>query len=138
MNVVDVMDEIGRKLRQIDGLNVADWDAEDVSVPAALVPLPDRIDYDKTYGRGSDGITIEFMIVIGLGNKRAASKQAAEFAAPSGPRSVREKVGAAPNNRYEYCDDVQVQSCEFDVVRIAGTDYLGCVFTAMIAGNGRG
>lgn len=136
MNLADVFGEIEQRLRSIEKLNVPPIDSENISVPAALLSLPEKIDYVQAYQRGMSSVSIEFMILISRSNMRAAVKTALEFASSSGPRSVSAAMTMTPENPYTACDDVLIQSCEFDNVQVAGTDYLACVFTASIVGSG--
>lgn len=128
------MDEIGERLGTIDGLRVKPYWANSVAPPAALVSLPDRIEYDQTYGRGSDSMDLEVLVLIGKASDRASRDKIARYANGSGEGSVKATLEATG---YETCDDVRVVSCEFGTEPIAGGGaYLVAVFQLNITGSG--
>ncbi|MEK8107411.1 hypothetical protein NKG94_23840 [Micromonospora sp. M12] len=56
MDLADLAGELAEALGAIEGLNVPEWGVQRVASPAVVITLPERIDYDATYGRGSDHI----------------------------------------------------------------------------------
>jgi hypothetical protein len=132
----DVAAELGTKLRNIPDLRVLDWSGDAITPPAAIIALPERIEFDGAYARGLDKMSTEFMVLVSRANIRAATKTLSAYAHGSGSHSVKAVVDSGPGNEYETCDEVTVQSCEFDTVQIAGTVYLAAVFTAEIIGSG--
>jgi hypothetical protein len=73
MNLADVMDEAATVLGTITGLRVTAWPPGSVVAPAGIVSYPDRIEYDQTYGRGTDRIAgIPFVLVAGKATERPA------------------------------------------------------------------
>lgn len=134
MNLNTVMDEIGQKLGAITGLRVFDYPPPTVVPPAGIVSYPERIEYDQTYGRGMDRIrALPVIIVVGKATDRAARDTAAAWAAGSGAGSVKAVLEAAS---YSSCDVLVVTQCSFDVVTIAGVDYIAAMFELDIAGGG--
>lgn len=134
MNLDDVANELRAALTTIDGLNVPEWGVQRITPPAAVVALPERIDYDATYSRGAD--RIEDWVVLVLVARPAdpeARKAIAEYADGSGPRSVKAAIEAYA---FTACDSVTVTSAEFDPVTYAGTEYLAAMFHLDITGRG--
>lgn len=136
MNIFDVMREVADRMRGIPKFGVYDFSADNVTVPCGVVSLPEAITFDQTYGRGSDRARLEIMVLESRLSDRSSSVRIVEYANAEGVRSIKQRVDSE-NGAYESCDDVHVVSCEFDIVRISGIDYLGCIFTVEIEGPGK-
>lgn len=129
-----VMDEIGARLGGISELNIYDYPADSISIPAAILTYPERIDYDETAGRGMDVIrNLGLVIVDGRASDRSARDRIAAYVAGTGARSIK---AILESGAYASCTDVHVPSAEFDVQRIGGVDYIAAVFTLDVAGQG--
>lgn len=136
MDLAAVMDEIGASVRGVQGLSGRTYAYPPPTVTglAGIVSYPDKIDYDQTYGRGMDKITdLPVLIVVGQATDRGARDRVAQYAAGSGALSVKAAIEAGPHTSF---NDVQVKSCEFDVVSIAAIDYICAMFRMDIAGQG--
>lgn len=133
MNVTDVMDELTTALATITGLRAYAWARDSITPPAALVMLPNSYRYDETYGRGSDRATFDVVVCVGKADDRSAFKAIGAYADGSGAGSVK---AAVDGGTYTACDSVRVASVTFDVVRIAGTDYLAATFEVDVLGSG--
>jgi hypothetical protein len=133
MDLEAVSLEIGTTLGSIAGLRVPAWGVEKISPPAAIVALPERIEY-LTYGRGVDNYPdLPVVILVGVTNVRTARKQLAAYAAGSGASSVKAVLFA---HAWVACDSVRVSYAEFDNAKYAGTDYLAVIFHLDIVGRG--
>lgn len=136
MDLAAVMDEIGASVRSVQGLEGRTFAYPPPTVPgvAGIVSYPDRIDYDQTYGRGMDRIAdLPVLIVVGQATDRGARDRVAQYAAGSGALSVKAAIEAGTHTSF---DDIQVKSCEFDVVTIGAIDYICAMFRMDIAGQG--
>lgn len=136
MNIFDVMREIADKMRTIPKFGVYDFSADSVTVPCAVVALPEAITFDQTYGRGTDRARLEIMVLESRLSDRSSSVRIVEYAQAEGSRSIKARVDSE-FAEYSSCDDVHVVSCEFDIVRISGIDYLAAIFTVEIEGPGK-
>ena len=134
MNLDAVAGELAAALKTITGLRVPAWGVETIQPPAAVIALPERINYDATYGRGSDRIPdLAVVVLVGKPDQRTARKTIAAYADGSGTKSVKAKLEAYT---YTTCDSVTVVWAEFDTARYAGTDYLAAIFHLDITGKG--
>lgn len=133
MKLDDVMDEVAARLGTIAGLRVFPYPADSVSPPAAIVSYPEKYTFDETYGRGMDRMTLPVVVVVGKPTDRASRDRIAQYCDGAGPASVKAAVEAG---KYVACDTVRVTGIEFDVVTVAGTDYLAALFDLDIAGAG--
>ncbi len=134
MNLEAVAGELADALRAIDGLNVPEWGVQRVHSPAAVIALPDRIDYDATYGRGSDRYPdLSVIVLVANPTQPAARRAIAAYADGSGAKSVKVAVEA---HEYTSCDSVRVAWAEPDNAKYAGTDYLAMIFHLDITGKG--
>jgi len=133
MDLAAVMDAIGDRLDMIDGLRVHKYPVGSVSPPAAVLSYPDDYEYDSTYARGMDRMTLPVVLVVGKASERTARDRLAAYVNGSGTSSVK---AVLESGAYTAFDVVVVKSAEFDVVRIADVDYLAAVFDLDIAGRG--
>jgi hypothetical protein len=132
MDLDAVMTEIGEHL-DVTGLRLMVVGEKPVP-PAAWVSYPDSIEFDKTYGRGSDSMELQVGVVVGrTAVARATRKAIAAYCAGSGDNSVKEAIEGTP---YESCDSVTVTGVEFDVVDLAGVDYMAALFSVSVVGSG--
>ena len=134
MDLQAVMDEVATTLKGITGLRVYAWAQPSVSPPAAVLTLPESIDFDQTYGRGSDRIRdLVVVVMVGKASARTALKELSTYASGSGARSVKAKLDA---RTWTTCHVVLTTRVEFDTATFAGTDYLAALFHLDIVGSG--
>jgi uncharacterized protein with PIN domain len=136
MNIADVMDEIGAQLSTIDGLRVFPYNADKVVAPAAVVALPDEIDYDQTFGRGSDLLKLDVYVMVARIDQRTGRDALAAYLDGSGASSVKAALDNSDTVAYTACDVVRVASASVEPITSGGIDYLGAVFTLEITGQG--
>jgi hypothetical protein len=139
MDIYAVMTEIDVRLRTISGLRVAEFGhARSIQPPAAVQYPPERINFDGTYGRGSDEYEDHIVVVlVGSANARSALKAVAPYLAGSGAKSIKAKLDYSNAAPYTSCSDLTVQWAELDAsARIAGGDYLAALFHCKITGAG--
>ncbi|MFI6763851.1 hypothetical protein ACIBF5_32485 [Micromonospora sp. NPDC050417] len=134
MNVADVADEVRAALDTIQGLHVPEWGVKRASGETALVTLPERIEYDATYGRGTDRIPdLAVIILVPRPTTPEAVRAVAKYADGSGDHSVK---AAVERHTYTACDTVRVASVEFDIATYVATEYLAAMFHLDITGKG--
>lgn len=133
MNLADVMDEIAARLDTIAGLRVHGHPPDKITPPAAVVTYPDTYNYDQTYARGMDRLDLPVVVLVGKVSARASRDDLARFADGSGAASVKAVLEAGT---YTAFDTVRVTGAEFDVIAMAGVEYLGATFRLDIAGEG--
>lgn len=138
MDLYAVMTEIDTRLRTITGLRVAELGMTgSIAPPMAVQYVPDRLDFDKTWGRGLDEWSDHVITVcVGLGaGRRTALKTLAPFLAGTGAQSIKAKIDST-GGAYTSCTDVHVEWAEIDIPKIGGTDYLAALFHSKITGTG--
>lgn len=135
MNLEAVSVELQVALKTITGLRVYLGYEGAIQVPAAVQYLPDRLEFDQSYGRGSDKITDHPVVVfVSKASLRTAVKNVTAYAAGSGAKSVKQKIEA-----YSYSNGVSVTvtRCEFDNgARVGNVDFLAALFYCTILGPG--
>jgi hypothetical protein len=128
------MDEVAQVLKQITGLRVEAFPAATITPPAGYVSYPLRIQFDETYQRGSDQfVDLTFVLLAGEPGARPTRNVIAAWAHGDGPLSVKKRM---EDHTWASCDDVTVNTCEFDVETIAGVAYLAAIFKATVEGPG--
>jgi predicted RNA methylase len=76
---------------------------------------------------------LPFVLVVGKATERSARDTVSAWTAGSGTASV---VAAMEAHSWTSCDDLTVTAADFDVVTIAGVDYLAAMFEADAIGPG--
>jgi len=135
MNLGDVMQELADRLDTIPGLRVHAYPPDKITPPAAVVTYPDAIDYDSTYARGGDRLTLPVVLLVGRLSARASRAHIARFADGSGAASVKAVLEAA-SPAYTKFDSVRVVRAVFNVIAVAGVEYLAATFTLDVFGKG--
>lgn len=135
MNLTDVATEVAARLDSIAGLRCFAYQPPSITPPAGIVlnPLPGDIQYDQTYGRGMDRITLPVLVVAGRSSERPAQEAIRAYLDGSGPRSVKAVVEAGT---YTSLHTIRVTTGGVDGVVIAGTEYLAALFDLDITGQG--
>lgn len=133
MNLADVMSQIASRLDTIDGLRVFAYPPDSLQPPAAVVSYPESISFDSTYARGMDRMTLPVVAVVGRVPDRNTATAIAAYANGSGSSSFKYVL---ETGAYSAFHTVTVTSVEFDVVTIAGTDYMAALFDLDIVGSG--
>lgn len=129
-----VAGELADALQTIPGLTVPEWGVQRIHPPAAIIALPERIDYDDTYGRGKDHIPdLAVLVLVANPAQPAARRAVAEYADGAGEKSVK---AAVEDHEYTALESVRVAWSEFDNAKYAGTDYLAAIFHLDIIGKG--
>lgn len=133
VNIADVMDELGVSLDTVDGLRVFPYSAGRVTPPAAMVLWPDPLDYDSTFARGMDRMTIPVVVLVGMLDARTSRDTLGKYLDGSGSHSIKAAVEAGT---YAACDTVRVMSAEVQAYTVAATTYLGAEFQVDVIGQG--
>lgn len=135
MNLVTLGDEIAALLKTVTGLSrVTAYPPPTVQPPCAIVSYPSTVEFDQTYGRGSDRIDQwPIVIVEGRVTSRTARSRVLGWAAATGAKSIKATFEA---HHWVACDDLVIKSVTFDVVEIAGADYIAAIFAASAVGKG--
>lgn len=130
MRLLDVLQEL-MAAAAAAGVSTPDRPGDrPVTVPMALVEMPDRIDYD-TGGAGFTRYPDVALVVAGGDPTRPdAFRQVAAYA-DDGPGSLKTVLESYP---YTSCDTVRVAWAEPQVVTLAGTDRIAMVLHIDIAG----
>lgn len=135
MILTDVMDELGTQLETIDGLRVYRYPPDNVQVPAAVLDLPSSIQFDQTYGRGMDRLTLALDVLVGRVHDRSTRGLILPYFDGSGDRSIKQVTEAGT---YTAFDSIRVDAADdpFAVWTFAAVEYLAGSFTLDIAGAG--
>lgn len=139
MDLYTVMTEIDVRLKTIAGLRVAEFGyAKSVQPPAAVQYPPDRINFDGTYGRGSDDYQDHLVVVfVGNANARSALQAITPFVRGSGPKSIKAVLDATNVAPYASCSDLTVQWAELDPgAKMGNRELLAALFHCKITGIG--
>lgn len=135
MRLALVMDEVASVLTEITGLRVFPYPPPTLAPPAGYVSFPQSASFDESYGRGQDNFNdLPIVLLASKVTDRAARDLVSQWSAGDGPLSVKARMEA---HDWVTCDNLTVTSCEFDVEKVAGVDYLAAMFKAVVVGPGK-
>lgn len=134
MNVSDVADQIGTRLESISGLRVYVGPPRSISVPAAVIAMPENIAFDATYGRGADRATWPILVLVGQPSDRTAMERLGAYCDGSGTASI--KAVLESGDSYTAFHTIRVTKVDFDVVNWQGTDFAAALFEVDVFGSG--
>jgi hypothetical protein len=135
MILKSVMAEVSGRLDSWQGVHAYPWAVPRIgALPAALVTLPDRIEYDQTFGRGLDRMRdLTVMLLVGRASERAALDNLAAYCDGSGTKSVKARLESFA---WTTCDVLTVTSVDFPDASVGDVAYLAAQFHLDIAGHG--
>lgn len=134
MILADVMGQLATRLQTITVLQqVFDHPVDSISPPAAMVAWPDEVDYDLTYKRGADEITLPVLVIVGRVSDTAARDQLSRHVDGSGTNSIK---AVLESGTYTAMDSVTVAKATFEVITYQDVDYLAALFTVDVVGTG--
>lgn len=134
MDMNAVAEQLGDQLDTITGLRVVAYPAEDLHPPAAVVAFPELVEFDATYGRGMDTVTLPLYLLVGRVSERKAAEKLLAYWSGSGAFSIKAVIEAGT---YTAFDVVRVASAEpTDDFVMAGSVYMGVKVTLEITGQG--
>jgi hypothetical protein len=139
MDVIALSTEIGARLATITGMRVAPFGSDTLPPPpGAVVYLPERIDYDQTYGRGLVKVTDLVVVVFeSKTTRRTAPARLAPYLSDTGAKSVKLKLDSTNAAPYTNAFDVQVVWSEIDYsARMNDVDYIAALFHLNVYGSG--
>lgn len=136
MDVQAIADELAGKVGNISGLRSFGYPVDQLPLPGAVVALPDEIDYDQTYGRGSDAMTVPLFVFVARTPERVAVKALAAYLSGSGTKSIKGAVDNTTSNTYTSCDTVTITRAVTGAYTYNGKDVYGIEFTIEITGSG--
>lgn len=128
-----MMDDLAAALDTIDGLRTYPYWVKRIMPPAAVVSWPEPLTYDMTMRRGGDRATLPVRVVVGNVDARSSRDTLARYVDGAGPQSVKQAVEGYAATAY---GEASVRSASFEVVTIAGVDYLAAEFEVDVTGRG--
>lgn len=123
---------IATRLRTIQGLRVFDYMSDGIAPPTAIVSLPRQIDFDLTYGRGSDTLTIPVLVLVAKVSDRASTTNLAKYLDLSGPTSIKEVIEADS----DIGDFYVPRASNVGAYTFGAIDYLGATFDVQVTTQG--
>jgi hypothetical protein len=123
----EILEAVGAAIDAIPGLHVYVHAPDVVAAPAAIVELPQSVEYDAVWGRGADVYKLRVLVLVARGSAVAAHAALADYMSGAGPRSVK----AAVEGSEALADGAAVRVDSVGGVggySVGGTDYAGCRF----------
>jgi len=126
------MDAIGARLLGVTGLRVYDYAADAANPPAAIVTLPETVEYDTVAGRAADRVVIPVTVLVGKVSDRAARDQLAQYVSGTGAQSVKTAIEGGTGDLGGVAQTVRVTDAQISVVTIQAVEYLGASFNVEV------
>ena len=133
MNVEDVANELVARLDTIAGLRCYKGAPDSVSVPAAVVFVPGRIEYSQAYSRGVDRLIWPMLVLAGKVADRTVMARLGAYLDGSGAKSVK---AVLESGTYTAFDSIFVATADTDPETWGDTSYAGATFELHIIGRG--
>jgi hypothetical protein len=133
MILEDVMEQLATRANTIEGLRGFDIPLGPINPPTFFLELPEDINFDGTYGRGMDSLTLTGVLLIGKAESRASAVAIRPYLNGSGDKSIK---AVLEFGTYTAMDTVHVSRAELAVYTYAAVAYLGAEFTINITGSG--
>lgn len=116
-------------------LRVYPYGTPKIEAPAAVFVMPESIDYHQAYGTGLSKLEdAAVMVLVRDLARRTAFKSLADYAAPTGPGSVKAALeGYAAGTTW---DALTVSRVDFDTISMGTASYLAALFHLTIVGTG--
>jgi hypothetical protein len=133
MILTDVMTQLATQARTVTGLRVFDYPDGNAQVPALVILLPEKIEFDQTYGRGADRILLPALLLVSGAVPRKVRDDLGAYCSGSGPRSIKQVLEAGT---YTAFDEVVVTGCTFDAYQLEGVTYPAALFDLEVFGKG--
>lgn len=122
-----VMDAVAANVPEALTKRAYAWPVETVSPPCAVVGYPTSIDFDATFGRGSDKVVMPLWFVVGAVSDKAARD--ALSAVIAGADAVKDSLDGDLSGTVQTC---RVTDCQIDQLLIGAITYLTARFTLEI------
>lgn len=120
------MEALAAALGAVEGLRCYAYPPDSVVVPAAVVGLPEVIEYDETMGRGADRVTVPVYVLVSKASDRAGAGRLGAYLSADGVKAAVESY--APPSPAPW-HTVRVSRADVSVISVAGVDYLAATFT---------
>jgi hypothetical protein len=133
MDLSDVMAELETRVGTVSGIRTASGWPGQIQPPTAIVTFPEVIEYDQTYGRGMDRMTLFVVVAVSRADNRAGTDKVSALVKGSGAGSVKAALESGTPTSFH---TATVTEANFDTATIAGTSYLTVTFTVEITGTG--
>lgn len=122
-----VMDGLGFRLKLIPGLRVFDFVPDGFSPPAAVVALPETIEYDTSFARGADRCTFPVHVLVGKAHDRSARDALAAYMRGDGASSVK-AVLESDVSLGGVAQSLRVTGASVSVMTVGAMDFLAATF----------
>lgn len=133
MNITSVMNDLANAIKGISQMRGVAYPVSQVSPPCGIVMWPEDYNFDSTYNRGIDQLSIPIVVVAGGVNDRTSAIRMAAYVSGTGSQSVKQAV---EDFEATYWDSCRVTRVEFGTITIAGTEHLGATFFVDVIGQG--
>jgi hypothetical protein len=129
LNVNVVREAIAESIRGVGGVYAYSYPPDTAQPPFAYVDMPQSIDYDLSFGRGADRMTIQVHVGVTRSMDAAAADAIGELAATSGPNSLKVAIESG-----QFGTNIRVARAEFAQIALNDATYAGLVLTLDWAG----
>lgn len=119
----------------VEGINALDYVPDALPEPVFMVGEID-IDFDKTFSRGSDELTITCRVLVARGDDQGGQQTLRDFMAGGGVYSVKKAI-ESDRTLGGACDDLRVVRARGNRLFVVGeVRYYGVEFEVYVIGDG--
>lgn len=123
LDLVAVMDGIAAAAIEAElvlGSRVYEWPTLNVTPVCLVVGYPTALNYDATFGRGSDRATFPVWLIAGRVDARTTRDAIAQYIGPDGVTSVKTALDGDLGGVVQSC---RVTAATIEAANIGGIDY---------------
>lgn len=135
-SIVDVMTGIEARLETIPGLRTSEYIPDQINPPVAIVGVPPIPDYHVTMGRGRFLLEPTVTILVSAALDRTGQRALAEYANPTGERSIVAAIEADKTLGGAVHDCIVVSFNPLGLEDVGSIDYYGGIFTLRVVASG--
>lgn len=103
------------------------WPVDSATSGSAIVGYPESIDFDQTFGRGSDKAVFPVWIIMGNVSDRTARDALSLLI--TGAQGIKDALDGTLGGAVQIC---QVTNCEISEIVVGGVSYLSAKFSLEI------
>lgn len=131
----DIRDGMAANLAHVPGLHVYPYLSAKPELPAAVIHLT-RVDYDLSHSRGLDRYEFEIMLLVAIGDDRAAQREIDQYLAPTGDTSIKAMIESDRNLNGIISDMRVTQATGIREFTVNDLTALGCTFQVEVYAPG--
>ena len=124
---------LAANLATITGLRTSAFVPDNPTPPIAVI-VPNRLDFDSSFGRGMDQYTFKVVVIAARASERSAQNTLDAYCNPTGATSIKTAAETDKTLGGAAMDCRVTDLTDYGPVQIGETQYLAATFTVSVIG----